>query len=548
VSAIEIQQAIAFSLMQQRQLAVPQEVSPCNLGGRGGGKSFLLYALAAQHAALYGPRAKILYLRRTYPSLVQPADNAQEVWHGMGAAHSFNVKDLRADFANGATCTFGPLETKEYFRQRWQGSSYSMLIHDELSSWATPELPDMSMSLLRAPGVITRYACATNPGPGSVWITPRYWRPSLSLPAGTPFRVPELGDRLCAVYRSTYKDNPNIPVEEALRGIAAGAAGNRALRIQYENGDFDSHVGLFFELSPSNFSDDWPVPFDWREFPHLRIIIGYDHGSRAPWSAHYIAKFRESGPGPDSRYYPKGSYVVFFEVHSADPENGYASAVQHCNVGDIAGEILKANAYLGLPDTTPIHADAAIFSNHGSLARSLGDEFKAYGLRNIVPAPKPRLRVTLSRLRELIANAGGEAVAGLFFVRRFVPYAVTAFSQAVADERDIEVLDPSYALDHAIDSVKSAIEASSSQGATVRTGPMFPTTSDQALIDHVERQARAALRERQRWATKAPPPDMVVRKPLFDAAAIDRLNARAAPTDAKPKSSPLQQSPIVRYK
>lgn len=62
-----------------------------------------------------------------------------------------------------------------------------------------------------------------------------------------------------------------------------------------------------------------------------------------------------------------------------------------------------------------------------------------------------------------------------------------------------------------------------------------------AGIDEIARAARAALRERQRWATKAPP---VTAKPstFFR----DLLTKSSSPAQQPSKSSPLQTGQVVR--
>ena len=60
---------LELSPFQQRVCAVPESFNVFSGGGRDGAKSHALAILALRHAAQYGEKARILYLRQTYKGL-----------------------------------------------------------------------------------------------------------------------------------------------------------------------------------------------------------------------------------------------------------------------------------------------------------------------------------------------------------------------------------------------------------------------------------------------------------------------------------------------
>jgi len=59
-------EALRLSPFQERALSVPEEFDLALLGGRGGAKSYTLALLALRHVEQYGPKARVLYVRRSH--------------------------------------------------------------------------------------------------------------------------------------------------------------------------------------------------------------------------------------------------------------------------------------------------------------------------------------------------------------------------------------------------------------------------------------------------------------------------------------------------
>src|SRR5574340_208061 len=62
-------EALEISPFQQRVCAVPEQFNLFLGGGRGGAKSHAMAFLSLRHAAQYGDRARMLYIRQTYKGL-----------------------------------------------------------------------------------------------------------------------------------------------------------------------------------------------------------------------------------------------------------------------------------------------------------------------------------------------------------------------------------------------------------------------------------------------------------------------------------------------
>ncbi|MGI8744060.1 MAG: hypothetical protein ACR2NN_16090 [Bryobacteraceae bacterium] len=76
-------EALELSAFQQRIMAVPETLNVFLGGGRGGAKSHAMAFLALRHAAQYGERARILYIRQTYKGLSDFEEITRELF-GLG--------------------------------------------------------------------------------------------------------------------------------------------------------------------------------------------------------------------------------------------------------------------------------------------------------------------------------------------------------------------------------------------------------------------------------------------------------------------------------
>jgi hypothetical protein len=482
---------------QRRAVNVPECYDLALLGGRSGGKSTAAFAIALDHCMRYGPLAHVLYLRKSYPALRQPFEEAQRTMRDLGATFDTNKHEMILTFPNGAKVEFAPLPDAAYFRERHQGHSHSLIIADEAATWATPEVLDLAYSLLRAPAPMQpRFILNSNPGVGSPWLIARFWSRASRLPAGTPFRVSELGDRECVVLHSTYRDNVALDSELARKAIVAGAGNNAALAEMYLNGTFEALSHQFFGLREANFVA-WPK-FHPNAFP-LSYRVGIDHGSKNPFAAVWLARFKENAVGPDGNRYSRGSWVAFFESHSADADANYLSVSREVTVADIAGQLLGDAERLGFVRIPRCLIDAAAFAKHGhsvnGKASTLADDYKAFGIP-VEAAPKPRLDNSLGQVNNLLAGAGS-AVEGLYVDRRACPYLVYSLTNATSDERNPEVLSSGYPYDHPLDALRYGLALKAKGGQLKRIGEI---TSAGIVLDGENPRVGLAIAEAQAYA------------------------------------------------
>lgn len=441
--------SIAFTPLQQRVLACPHDiVLP---GGRNSGKSVAAFAKLIQHATLY-EHSEGLFVRRTFPALDQPWRAFQELLHKLNLAHTANQTRMQISYSNGAHTTFAPLDSREYWEERFRGSAYQCIAIDEVASFTDGfHLLDMLISNLRHPTYPCILIYCSNPGPAQAHFKKRLLDPAPGT-NGEPFTVPDTG-RTASVFHSTLNDNPHAG-SEAEATIRAFAAGNQALYEQHRFGNFAALEGAAFLIEERN-RVRWPR-FSPKDFP-LKLLIGHDHGSTSPWASVWLARFREAARGPDGRTYPAGSYVAFHETHNADPSVGYVRAAYQSTVQDVAGNLLRDAEYLGFAAPPTIYADTQMWQQIGSAVQPhLASELSKYGLR-VTPATKGRVKDSVQRIRELLHAAGTED-AGLFIDSR-CDYLLTALGTAPLDPRDAESIDARFYAKHAIDALAYGINS-----------------------------------------------------------------------------------------
>src|SRR5215210_7409748 len=157
---------------QERVLLIPETYDLFLGGGRGGAKSFTLALLYLRHAEQYGNAARMLFVRQTFPGIVDFEQTTRVVF-GMayGRAASYNAAAHLWRFPNGATLQLDQIEGPQDF-QKFQGKSYSLIGVDEGGQFPDPALLDLLRSCLRAPAPIQpRFVMAANPGgAGPGWI------------------------------------------------------------------------------------------------------------------------------------------------------------------------------------------------------------------------------------------------------------------------------------------------------------------------------------------------------------------------------------------
>jgi hypothetical protein len=212
-------QALELSPFQQRVCAVPEQFSIFMGGGRGGSKSACKTFLALRHAAQYGERARMLYIRQTYKGLADFEQLTRDLFGRVyGKAARYNAAENVWKLPGGAYFELGQLEHQNDY-QKYVGRSFTLLFIDESGQFASPELLDRLRSNMRGPlGMPIRQILAANPGDvGHAWLAKRY---VFRAAPWMPFTEPSTGSQW--VYApSTYRDNPFIDQAEYRKQLEA---------------------------------------------------------------------------------------------------------------------------------------------------------------------------------------------------------------------------------------------------------------------------------------------------------------------------------------
>lgn len=437
-------QEMAPTPYQSRVLSVPEDVDLFLGGGRGGGKSHCKALLILRHVEQYKERARVLYVRRTYKGLA----DFELVLRGLfsaayGSAATYNATEhvFRLPYGYVELAQVDSLGAYD----KVQGRSFTLIMVDEVTQWADPDVIDMLRSNLRGPkDMPLRTVYAGNPGgAGHQWVASRYVLPGR---AWMPYQT-EAGGR-CVHAPSTYLDNPHLDADDYRRQLKAACAGDDELFRAWTEGDWSVARGAFFAgcLSLERCAvEPWDeVPIGWASW------IAHDFGTSSP-SATYVMARSPGVEGPDGHYYPRGSIVVLDELatsRSNRPSEGLGWTVPR-----LAEAIVEMCARWRIPPDGA--ADDAIFARtRGYAAATIADEFSQQGV-NFSPAGKGSRKAGWERMRTMLSQAGKPDLPGLFISTR-CRYAWETIPALPRDARDIEDVD-SDAPDHAADAIRYGV-------------------------------------------------------------------------------------------
>lgn len=435
---------IAPTPYQARVLSVPESLDLFLGGGRGGGKSFAKALLILRHVEQYRERARVLYVRRTYKGLSDFELVLRQLFSAAyGSAASYNASEhvFRLPYGYVELAQIDSMAAYD----KVQGRSFTLILVDEITQWASPQVIDLLRSNLRGPRDIPlRTVFAGNPGgTGHQWVASRY---VLGGPAWRPFATS--AGRQCVHAPSTFLDNPHLDGNDYQNQLRAACAGDDELFRAWTEGDWAVARGAFFAgcLSPERCAvDPWPsLPRGWRA--HL----AHDFGSSSP-SATYLMATSPGDLGPDGCFYPRGSLIAIDElatVRPHRPSEGLGWTVPRL------GEAIREMC--GRWNVRAIGAaDDAIFARtRGHNAATIADEFSQAGVR-FVPAGKGSRKAGWQRMRTQFSQAGQPDKPGLYLARH-CEYAWQTLPVLPRDPRDIEDVDSS-APDHAADAIRYGV-------------------------------------------------------------------------------------------
>ena len=449
--------------------AVPDDFDLFLGGGRGGGKTRGLLFIVLRHCEQYARHARVLIVRRHFPDM---RDLEAEARYLFGAAYgkrlSFNAQTHRFTFPNGAIVQLDQIEGPQDFT-KFQGQSNSLIVVDEAGQFPDPQPLDLLRSTLRTQANIRpRMILAANPGgPGHGWLHQRHvsgvepWKPYTESKTGATF----------VTAPSTLSDNPHLSGDYSNQ-IQAATTADPELQKAWLHGDWNIARGAFFGQvfdTQRNVIDGWThlpgsnameglTPAQQRlrmtNAAELGVRPNYgwefyiagDHGSSAP--AWFGLMARSPGAeGPDERFYPKGSLVLFDEV--AFYEREALNRGLGLTIPQMARDVVERCQSWGMRPEGVL--DDACFSRHGSAQGTLADEYRRAGFR-AQPAKKGDRLSGWQIMRRLLADAGQPDKPGLYISERCT-YWLATVPFLDRDPKRPEDMDTTQA-DHAADGTR----------------------------------------------------------------------------------------------
>lgn len=450
------QTEVTITEFQRRVLELPAEVNIAALGGRGGGKTFMMTLLALRFAEQYKERARALLVRKSYIGLRDVEESTRSLFF---SAYQENAKYSQTEhlwkLPGRATFELAQLEAHSDL-QKFQGRSFGLIMVDECGQYPSMDLPMTLRANLRGPkGLPVRQVLAANPG--SVGQSALYSNFIRGRTPWKPFQN-ENGDWWCWC-PSVMSDNPHLDprYEQQLRSACAH---DPELLKAWLEGSFVSATGAYFGAVldvKRNACGPFPptVPRD-EDGKLWRTWISVDHGSAAPCIALLLAE--SPGGQIDGQYFSRGSIVVLDECafHRRDNLNVGTNQTAAAMADRIIDELCKR---WGVPARGVI--DDASFARHGH-ATCIADEYSLAGLV-LGPAKKGDRVSGWTRMKRLLADAGRPDRPGLY-ISRSCAYTWETLPFAARDPRRPEDLDSSGA-DHACDCLRYGLNYS--QPATV---------------------------------------------------------------------------------
>ena len=416
---------LLVSPFQERVLITPENCDLFLGGGRGGAKSYSLALIALRHIEQYGPKARILYIRKTYKGLLDFETIARDLFGTVyGKAAKYNAAEHIWKFKSGGYFELGQLEGEGDYG-KYQGRSFTLLLVDESGQYSDPSLLDRLRSNLRGPKEIPiRMAMAANPGDvGHHWLAQRFvfkcdapWK---------PFYEPK-SKRHWIYAPSTFLDNPFIDQEEYKGQLESSCPTDPELLRAWLEGDWAVARGAYFAQvidEQRNAIEPWhslpltrPNAFI---LPYKRSLanstgwefyLAHDFGSAAPSVTYVCAK--SPGAEVEGKYFPRDSIVLVDELASNMP--GQTNKGLGWTIPVLADAIKELCEKWKIKPAGV--ADDACFAHHGHGAGSISEEFAAYGV-HFIPAKKADRRTGWEIMRRMLQHAGQLDVPGLYISR-----------------------------------------------------------------------------------------------------------------------------------
>lgn len=368
-------------------------------GAPGGGKTYLLIAMAYIHVLEYGPLAFVGMFRRETPEFRDILRQARLMYVPLGGR--WNDRDRIWTFPNGGVIQMTYCRNMEDALAH-KGAAYSLLLWDELTGWHDDGPYEFLLTRLRTveKGLFPQSVATCNPdGPGMWWVRERWRIMDTTHKHEEPFlgeMTPDTPEHIqphhCVFIPSLLTDNPHFDgtgYEESLWSIK-----DPARRNAYLNGDWSSFVGQAYP----EFDEKLHVCSAFTPPPSWPRWASIDWGTSSPYCVLYFAHDAQTG----HTYVMRETYG-----HDVNLKNsGLGRAAR-----EVAREEWQVRAQLYGPQLAAI--DPETYSNRGhetTIAqdwinagwpceqgnrnrRTRGEVIRS-AMQNILPDGRPELQIT----------------------------------------------------------------------------------------------------------------------------------------------------------
>lgn len=332
-------------------------------GARGGGKTFGFLLDWIKHSKLYGPFARGIFFRRSYPELEDAMDKSQRLLPLIGAKWLEQKKSWF--MADGGILKMRYLD-RDADADNYQGHEYNWMAFDEAEHWPSPAPLNKIRACLRsADGVRCVLRVSANPGgSGHNWLKSRYIKPA---PPYSIHKDPDTGHSVVFI-PSSLKDNKLLCANDPEYGNRLKGTGPDWLVKAWLEGDWDIVAGGMFDDvwdKRYNTIEPFDIPRTWR------IDRSFDWGSSKPFSVLWWAesdgcevKLRSG----KTKTFPKGTVFLIAEWYGTNGKPNEGLNMLDTEIAKGIWEREKAMVHAKMVGKIhPGPADSAIFDTQNGI-------------------------------------------------------------------------------------------------------------------------------------------------------------------------------------
>ena len=400
-------------------------------GARGGGKTDGVLGKFAVKQEQLGADFNAIFFRKELPQADDLIERAKQIYLPLKAHWQDQKKQFT--FLSGGRLRFRPLGN-DGDAEKYQGQNLSDCAIEEAGNYSDPSPIWKLFGALRGRGggqVILTF----NPGGvGHGWLKELFIRPA---PKGMQVLEKKLpnGSSFDYIYiPSRVHDNQILLARDPEYINRLHMVGSPELVRAWLEGDFEIHEGSYFpEFSGKHIIAPFNLPKHWPRY------LGYDWGYRSPFAAVWGAVSSGRDDKGNEVPYPKGSIVIYREMHSKGVDNvEQANRIAAASIGE-----------------NPIAvADPSIFSHEGG--PSINDQFNVVFAKFKHPSFRPADNDRISGWSQIRQRLVGKPP--LLYIFANCQYLLETLPSMTIDKRNPEDLDTN-GNDHAVDALRYMCKA-----------------------------------------------------------------------------------------